>query len=200
MITLDYYDDNTIRTHAVFFTRKKFLVISIVSILMILFFGNSFFNRFINLDSGSCTKIYIFWYFGCVLFLIIFMIILVVSLSWIFGSTSSNGDEFPMYSEHDLTVLKERYEIERIKVLKQHKYNFSIFDKDWNNEIFQEIMCDSFSVDSQGYAHILNCDSDFVFDESDNHIRYHHIVDNRDGHIVTVKELKEKYLNKNQEE
>ena len=152
------------------------------------------------MDSGSCTKIYIFWYFGCVLFLIIFMIILVVSLSWIFGSVSSNGDEFPMYSEHDLTVLKERYEIERIKVLKQHKYNFSIFDKDWNNEIFQEIMCDSFSVDSQGYAHILNCDSDFVFDESDNHIRYHHIVDNRDGHIVTVKELKEKYLNKNQEE
>ena len=61
-------------------------------------------------------------------------------------------------------------------------------------------MCDSFSVDSQGYAHILNCDSDFVFDESDNYIRYHHIVDNRDGHIVTVKELKEKYLNKNQEE
>lgn len=200
MITLDYYDDNTIRTHAVFFTRKKISVISIVSIFMILFFGDSFFNRFINLDSGSWTKIYIFWYFCCVLFLIIFMIILVVSLSWIFGSASSNGDEFPMYSEHDLTVLKEKYEIERIKVLKQYKYNFSIFDKHWNNEIFQEIMCDSFSVDSKGYAHILNCDSDFVFDESDNHIRYHHIVDNRDGHIVTVKELKEKYLNKNQEE
>ena len=199
MITLDYYDDNTIRTHAVFFTWKKFLVISIVSILMILFFGNNL-NKCRNLDSGSWTNIDTFWFVCCVLFLVIFMITLVMSSAFIFCSIPADWGGSPMYSEHDLTVLKEKYEIERIKVLKQHKYNFSIFDKDWNNEIFQEIMCDSFYVDSKGYAHILNCDSDFVFNESDNHIRYHHIVDNRDGHIVTVKELKEKYLNKNQEE
>ena len=186
MITLNYYDDNSIRTHAVFFTRKKILVIGIVSILMILFFGNNL-NKCRNLDSGSWTNIDTFWFVCCVLCLANFIITLVVSSAFIFCSIPSDWGKSPIYSKHDLTVLKD-------------KYNFSIFEKDWNDEIFQEIMCNSFYVDSRGYAHILNCDSDFVFDESDNHIRYHHIVDNRDGHIVTVKELKEKYLNKNQEE
>lgn len=198
MITLNYYDDNTIRTHAVFFTRKKILVIGIVSILMILFFGNNL-NKCRNLDSGSWTNIDTFWFVCCVLCLANFIITLVVSSAFIFCSIPSDWGKSPMYSKHDLTVLKEKYEIERIKVLKQHKYNFSIFEKDWNDEIFQEIMCNSFYVDSRGYAHILNCDSDFVFGESNEHIPYYHIVDNRDGHIVTVKELKEKYLNKNQE-
>ena len=44
----------------------------------------------------------------------------------------------------------------------------------------------------------MNSDFDTVLDESENNIKkYHHIVDNRDGHTLTVKELKEMYLSEN---
>ena len=44
----------------------------------------------------------------------------------------------------------------------------------------------------------MNSDFDTVLDESENNIKkYHHIVDNRDGHTLTVKELKENHLSEN---
>ena len=54
-------------------------------------------------------------------------------------------------------------------------------------------------MDNNGYAFIMNSDSDAVLDESEKRTEYHHIVDNRDGHTITVKELKEKYLYKKEE-
>ena len=83
------------------------------------------------------------------------------------------------YSEEQLINLKDEYEQKRQNVLKEHKYNFSIFTNGWDY-IDTEILCDSFNVDSNGYAYILNSESDFVLTEQENKRRYHHIVDNRD--------------------
>ena len=78
------------------------------------------------------------------------------------------------------------------RVLEEHKYNYSIFTIHWNNTIDNEILCDSFSVDNKGYVYIVNSDFDTVLDESENRIKkYHHIIDNRDGHTLTGKELKQ---------
>lgn len=108
---------------------------------------------------------------------------------------SREGNE--LYSRKDLMKLKRNYESERKKVLEEHKYNYSIFTK-FLETIDKEILCDSFSVNDKGYAYIMNSDFDTVLDESENNIKkYHHIVDNRDGHTLTVKELKEKYLSEN---
>ncbi|MCI5607026.1 MAG: hypothetical protein MR420_06235 [Spirochaetia bacterium] len=101
-----------------------------------------------------------------------------------------------LYSRNDLMKLKRNYESERKKVLEEYKYNYSVFTIDWHT-IDKEILCDSFSVDNKGYVYIMNSDFDTVLDKS-NYIKpYHHIVDNRDGHTLTVKELKEKYLSEN---
>ena len=107
---------------------------------------------------------------------------------------SRDGNE--LYSRKDLMKLKRNYESERKKVLEEHKYNYSIFTICWHS-IDKEILCDSFSVDNKGYVYIMNSDFDTVLDESENKKTYHHIVDNRDGHTLTVKELKEKYLSEN---
>lgn len=82
--------------------------------------------------------------------------------------------------------------------MNEHPYKFSIYTK-FFNEIEEEILCDSFNVDGNGYAYILNTDTDFVLTEQEDKRKYHHIVDNRDGHTITVKELKEKYLYKKEE-
>ena len=106
-------------------------------------------------------------------------------------------DAHELYSRHDLMKLKRNYESERKNVLEEHKYNYSIFTIHYNTTIDKEILCNSFSVDNKGYVYIMNSDFDTVLDESENNIKkYHHIVDNRDGHTLTVKELKEKYLSK----
>lgn len=115
MEKLNYYDDDIVRTHAIFFTREKISIISIVSILMILFFGNNL-NKCRNLDSGSWTNIDTFWFVCCVLFVVIFMITLVVSFAFIFCTIPADWGGSPMYSKHDLTVLKKKYEIERIMI------------------------------------------------------------------------------------
>ena len=107
-------------------------------------------------------------------------------------------DDCELYSRNDLIKLKRNYESERKKVLEEHKYNYSVFTIDWHT-IDKEILCDSFSVDNNGYAFIMNSDSDAVLNVSENRTKYHHIVDNHDGHTITVKELKEKYLYKKEE-
>ncbi len=183
MITLDYYDDNTVRDNAVFFTLKKIYAIVIASFLS---FGFSIYKLCeIEIEENTQTAQIVFFVtilttsFATIIICLLFLL-------------SRDGDE--LYSRNDLMKFKSNYESERKKVLEEHKYNYSIFTIYWNT-IDKEILCDSFSVDNKGYVYIMNSDFDTVFDESENNIhKYHHIVDNRDGHTLTVKELKEKYL------
>ena len=188
MITLDYYDDNTVRDNAVFFTLKKIYAIVIASFLS---FGFSIYKLYeIEIEENTqIARIAQIAFFATILATSLTAIIICMLLCF-----SKNGNE---YSRKDLMKLKRNYESERRKVLEEHKYNYSIFTIYWNT-IDKEIFCDSFSVDNKGYVYIMNSDFDTVLDESENNIKkYHHIVDNRDGHTLTVKELKEKYLSEN---
>ena len=186
MITLNYYDDNTVRDNAVFFTLKKIFAIVIAAYLLI---GFSIYKlcKF-KLEGNTQTSQIAF-----------FISIMTISFMTVFISMMFYFDigDNKLYSRNDLINLKKNYESERKKVLEKHKYNYSIFTVFWD-AIDKEILCDSFSVDNNGYVYIMNSDFDTVFDESENNKeKYHHIVDNRDGHTLTVKELKEKYLVEN---
>ena len=187
MITLDYYDDNTVRDNAVFFTWKKIFAICIASYLLL---GFSIY-KLVKIEIEKNTQIAYICFF--VTILVISLITIIICEIFYFDS---RDDE--LYSKNDLMKLKRNYESEREKVLKEHRYNYSIFTLYWDS-IDKEIFCDSFSVDNNGYAFIMNSDSDAVLDESEKRTEYHHIVDNRDGHTITVKELKEKYLYKKEE-
>lgn len=185
MITLNYYDDNTVKDNAVFFTWKKISAICIASYLL---FGFSIY-KLVKIEIEKNTQIAQICFFVTIL---VTSFITIITCMMIYFDRSD--DE--LYSKKDLIKLKRNYESEREKVLKEHRYNYSIFAIYWDS-IEKEIFCNSFSVDNNGYAFIMNSDSDAVLDESEKRTKYHHIVDNRDGHTLTVKELKEKYLSKN---
>lgn len=179
MITLDYYDDNTVRENAEFFTLKKIITIVIASCLSL---GFSIYKLYkIEIEDNIQTVFFVTLLVTMIIFMMLYLF---------------TGD-CELYSRKDLMKLKRNYEFERKKVLEEHKYNYSIFTIDWHT-IDKEILCDSFSVDNKGHVYIMNSDFDTVLDESENRIKaYHHIIDNRDGHTLTVKELKEKYLSEN---
>ena len=187
MITLDYYDDNTVRDNAVFFTLKKIYAIAIASYLSI---GFSIYKLYkIEIEENTKTAQSIFF---VTLLTMSFITIFICMMLYFFCDDTG-------YSRNELMNLKKKYESERKKVLKEHKYNYSIFTIYWNT-IDKEILCDSFSVDNKVYVYIMNSDFDTVLDESGKIVTYHHIVDNRDGHTITVKELKTTYLHKEADE
>lgn len=186
MIILDYYDNNTVRDNAVFFTLKRIFTIVTASFLL---FGFSIYKICKNEIEGN-TQIAQTAFFVAISAMSLVTIIIFMLLYF-----SRDGDK--LYSCHDLMKLKINYESQRKKVLEEYKYNYSIFTI-YKNTIDKEILCDSFSVDNEGHVYIINSDFDSVLDESENLIKkYHHIVDNRDGHTLIVKELKEKYLSEN---
>lgn len=186
MITLDYYDDNTVRDNAVFFTFKRIFAIVIASYLS---FGFSIY-KLCKIEIEGNTQITQIVFFATIFATSFVTIIICMMLCF------DRGDN-ELYSRNDLMKLKRKYESERKKVLEEHKYNYSVFTIYWNT-IDKEILCDSFSVNNKGYVYIMNSDFDTVLDESEDNIKkYHHIVDNRDGHTLTVKELKEKCLSEN---
>jgi len=186
MIILDYYDDNTVRDNAVFFTKKKIFAIVIAAYLLI---GLSIY-KLCKFELEGNTQIAQIAFFVSIL--AIGFITVFISMMFYFNSSDNE-----LYSKNDLMKLKRNYESERKKILEKHKYNYSIFTVFWD-AIDKEVLCDSFFVDDNGSVYIMNSDFDTVLDESENNKeRYHHIVDNRDGHTVTVKELKEKFLSEN---
>ena len=185
MVTLDYYDDNTVRDNAVFFTHKRIFAIVIASFLSLVFS----IYKICKIEIEGNTQIAQIVFFATII--ATSFVIIIIFMMFYFDT----GD-CELYSRNDLMKLKRNYESERKKVLEEHKYNYSVFTICCNS-IGTEILCDSFSVDNKGYVYIMNSDFDTVLDES-NYIKpYHYIVDNRDGHTLTVKELKEKYLSEN---
>ena len=185
MVTLDYYDDNTVRDNAVFFTLKKIYAIAIASYLSL---GFSIYKLY-KIEIEGNTQNTQSAFFVALLAISLVTIIICMMLYFFTGDCE-------LYSRKDLMKLKRNYESERKKVLEEHKYNYSIFTIDWNT-IDKEILCDSFSVDNKGHVYIMNSDFDTVLNESERIEKYHHIIDNRNGHTLTVKELKEKYLSEN---
>lgn len=189
MIILDYYDDVKVKNNSYFFSNEKRFITFLIS--LVLMFLNI--RLLIILDKESCGNplcvsfVFSIFYLGVSL---LFFILNLISLCMVSDS------DFPSYKQ--LLALKEKYELQRKDILNEHPYNFSIYTN-FFHEIKEEILCDSFCVDSKGNAYILNTDTDFVLTEQEDKRRYHHIVDNRDGHTITVKELKEKYLYKKEE-
>lgn len=184
MEILKYYDDDVIEEEAVFFSNKKIVFFIILSLLLAIFsllrldyfFRRELINKFIIVIYSIFT--------GISLTSFLFFLLLII-----FRAENNQN----CYSKHELTIAKEKYEHKRKKILEQHKYNFSICNE-WDNE---EYMVDSFYVNLNGMAFINNSDSDYCLNKDVRKIYYHHIIDNRDGHILTVKELKEKYLSEN---
>lgn len=189
MIILDYYDDVKVKNNSYFFSNEKRFITFLIS--LVLMFLNI--RLLIILDKESCGNplcvsfVFSVFYLGVSL---LFFILNLISLCMVSDS------DFPSYKQ--LLALKEKYELQRKDILNEHPYNFSIYTN-FFHEIKEEILCDSFCVDSKGNAYILNTDTDFVLTEQKDKRSYHHIVDNRDGHTITVKELKEKYLYKKEE-
>ena len=189
MIILDYYDDVKVKNNSYFFSNEKRFITFLIS--LVLMFLNI--RLLIILDKESfgnplCVSfVFSIFYLGVSL---LFFILNLISLCMVSDS------DFPSYKQ--LLALKEKYELQRKDILNEHPYNFSIYTN-FFHEIKEEILCDSFCVDSKGNAYILNTDTDFVLTEQEDKRKYHHIVDNRDGHTITVKELKEKYLYKKEE-
>ena len=184
MIELDYYDDKIVQNEAVIFNKEKIIGIFIASCLSFILSSIILF-RVLIYDVKRITVISSIVFFALSFFWFI--------LICIFFMETKDCDA---YSKEQLINLKDEYEQERQDVLKEHKYNFSIFTKEWDY-IATEILCDTFYVNNMGKAYILSSDSDFIFNEDEFSCKYHHIVDNSDGHTLTVKELKEKYLSKN---
>ena len=186
MIELDYYDDEIVQKEAVIFNKERIIGIVIASCLALIL-SFIILVRVLTHDVKTITAIS-----SVVVFALSFLFFICFCVIFI------DTKDCDAYSKEQLIDLKDEYEQKRQDVLKEHKYNFSIFTKGWNY-IDTEILCDTFYVDNMGRAYILSSDSDFIFDEHDCSCEYHHIVDNSDGHTITVKELKEKYLYKKEE-
>lgn len=181
MEILKYYDDDTIEEEAVFFSNKKIIFFTIVLLLLAIFSWLGL-DYLLGKELTSELIIVLYSFFVGInsVFFLICMIIIIFRCE--------ANEEY--YSKHELTVAKEKYEHKRKKILEQHKYNFSIFCEEWN----EEYLVDSFYVNLDGIAFIKNCDSDYCLKNDSTKIYYHHIIDNRDGHTLTVKELKEFFL------
>lgn len=176
-------DDEIVQNEAVFFNKEKIIGIFIASCLSFIL-SFIFLCRVLIYDVKTITAIS-----GVVVFALSFLWFILFCIIFI------DTKDCDAYSKEQLIDLKDEYEQKRQDVLKEHKYNFSIF-KGWDY-IDTEILCDTFYVDNMGRAYIVSSDSDFIFNEHNFSCKYHHIVDNSDGHTLTVKELKEKYLLEN---
>ena len=178
---LDYYDDETIMKKIKFFKIKKLFRLSPFIPLITVFW--CFIPK--NCENSDFRNINVF--IGILLLCINFLFAIKYCFALFYKDTS--------YSKSEIIELKNEYNCKRGEILKKHKYNFSIYTvfPEECDEIFQEVMCDNFSVE---HGDVL------VFEKGNCILKtpYHHIVDNRDGHTITVEELKEKYLIKNSED
>ena len=191
MEVLNCIDDNTVKERANFFSDKKLFFLFLISTIITFVF--SFHLKFLCEHDVKYDSTII-----RVIFSSFFVIHLFATVSFIGIIIYRNMEGDNRYSRHDLIAMKEKYKLEREKVLARHRYNFSIFTHPWHG-ISEEHFCDSFSVNLDGEAFIKNDDSDYCLKETLEKVHYHHIIDNRDEHIITAKELKEKYLSDNQE-
>ena len=179
MEILEYYDEERIKKESHILSPKRCLCIAIL--LLIPVFLISIYIVKINNELTNAV-------------IAAFVVSTICSLFFFWMINLTEGEGFKSCKE--LKKLEKKYIADRKKILDKHNYRYSIYEKRFSiiancNEIVREIMCDKFTINSNGHAFVKYSESNFILKETEPlKIEYHHITDNKDGHILTVKELK----------
>lgn len=194
MEVLEYWDDVKIAKKVYGNSYFIPLILFIISSVSLVFFG----TKIEYLDSIKDPSIIDITLLICCVFIVLINISsFIIHLYFIFFGSYK---EILKNSKSHLLKQKEKYIKERnIKLLDRNifldknKFNFSIFE---NGEgyISKEIMCSDFFVDKKGRAYIQENSEYCLKSDVLSVVYYHHIIDNRDNHIISSKELLEKYF------
>ena len=175
MEVLEYYDDERVKRESSFFNKRNMWILAIVFMFLFLLFA-IISIKFTNPEEDSI------W---------LGTLILSTALAYYFCLFAAQTDSEP---RSKLEALKNEYLEQRKAILDKHLYKYSVykgFKFEGENDIYEEILCDSFQADKRGYVYINISDDDYIFDERwGKEIPYHHITDNTDGHTLTVREIR----------
>ena len=192
MEILAYYDDEKIKENAVFFTYQKTAAAFFLALFLLVLVAYKVSKfEFVN---GGAEKLAAA--ISCV-FLLSLLCSIVLLLAIYYSSNYFDGNE--LSSKKALIALKEKYERKRELLIEICKYKYSVFTLDWKDKIEEEILCNSFTVDTNGRAFIKNELSGYILDESESTVKYHHIFSHRDSRTLSAGELKNFFLAKNKE-
>ena len=169
MEVLDYYDDERVKRESGFLNKRNLLILAIVYALTFLFIVTI---THPNPEEYGSSRV-LLWFIEFIAAVISSVLLFLWAL---------NTDTEP---RSKLKALKKKYLEQRKEILAKHQYRYSVY-----NRIDEEIMCDSFQADKNGHVYIDISENDYVLDETRDEIAYHHITDNSDGHILTVREIR----------
>ena len=171
MKILDYYDDERVKRESSFFNKRNMWILAIVFMFLFLLFA-IISIKFTNPEEDSI------W---------LGTLILSTALACYFCLFAAQTDSEP---RSKLEALKNEYVEQRKEILAKHKYKYSVYKGfSFMDEIDEEIMCDSFYADENGHVYIDVSEDNYVL-EKPIAVGYHHITDNSDGHILTVREIR----------
>ena len=174
MEVLDYYDDERVKRESGFLNKRNLLILAIVYALTFLFIVTI---TQPNPEEYGSSRV-LLWFIE----FIAAVISSVLLFLW-----ARNTDTEP---RSKLEALKNEYVEQRKAILAKHQYKYSVYKGfSFMDEIDEEIMCDSFYADENGHVYIDVSEDNYVL-EKPMEVGYHHITDNSDGHILTVREIR----------
>lgn len=192
MEILDYYDDEKIKENAVFFTYQKTAAaffLALFFLVLVTYKVSKF--EFVNGEAEKLAAA-----ISCS-YLLSLLCSIVLLLAIYYCSNYFDGNE--LSSKKALIALKEKYERKRKLLIEICKYKYSVFTLDWKDKIEEEILCNSFTVDTKGRAFIKKEPSGYILDESESTVKYHHIFSHCECRTLSAGELKTFFLAKNKE-
>ena len=165
MKVLDYYDEERVKRESSFFNKRNLRITVIVQTSLLILFSIIISQNAAEQYEG--TKV-LLWSAGTILFVCLFL----------------------RTRRSKLEALKNEYVEQRKEILAKHQYKYSVYKGfSFMDEIDEEIMCDSFYADENGHVYIDVSEDNYVL-EKPMEVGYHHITDNSDGHILTVREIR----------
>ena len=174
MEILDYYDDERVKRESGFFNKRNLRITAIVYTSLFILFSIITWPNTAEQYEGSKVLLFIGCSAGTFLSVCIFL--------WAHNTYVEPRSK--------LEALKNEYLEKRKEILAKHQYKYSVYKGfSFMDEIDEEIMCDSFYADENGHVYIDVSEDNYVL-EKPMEVGYHHITDNSDGHILTVREIR----------
>ena len=175
MKVLEYYDDERVKRESGFFNKRNLRITAIVYTSLLILFAIIVCPNSAEQYEGTNVLL---WFLECSAGTLLSACIFL----W-----ARNTDMEP---RSKLEALKNEYVEQRKAILEKHKYKYSVYKGfSFMDEIDEEIMCDSFYADENGHVYIDVSEDNYVLGKP-MEVGYHHITDNSDGHILTVREIR----------
>ena len=175
MEVLEYYDDERVKRESGFLNKNLFLMMGFMFIVITALFALRAISLVYQDEKAAEVRI-ILYAVSTGLEILSF---------WLYTRTEKEP-------RSKLEKLKKKYLEQRKEILEKHQYKYSVykgFKFAQTNEIYEEIMCDSFQADENGHVYIDISEDNHILAKPER-ITYHHITNNYDGHILSIREIR----------